>query len=218
FAGSLSPRPPETTIGASATSSVPAGAVLICFTTTRPAAAVTAAVSAAPARGRCTGVKTLGRSDTTAGFPVSLSLRSALPAYTGWMTVTAPPPSSPPTAVAPGPRAPHRPAPPPGARPDRAAEAVREPPRPGDDLQRHLPQGAVALLEHREHGAHRTFASSRSSRISSGTAAGPSPTIFPSLRSGGGSRATSSRPPLPSDAGLASRGLRFAAMMPLSAG
>src|SRR5881628_1293786 len=91
FAGSFKPRPPEMTIGASATSSVPAVAGLIAVTTTRPVGAGTATVSALPALGRCTGVNTLGRSDTIAGVAVSLSLRSAFPAYTGWITVTAPP-------------------------------------------------------------------------------------------------------------------------------
>src|SRR5213079_933930 len=64
---------------------------LIAVTTTRPVGAGTATVSALPALGRCTGVNTLGRSDTIAGVAVSLSLRSAFPAYTGWITVTAPP-------------------------------------------------------------------------------------------------------------------------------
>ena len=47
---------------------------------------------------------------------------------------------------------------------DRAAQRVREPSRSGDDLLGHVPQGAVALLQYSEHGIHKTFASSRSSR------------------------------------------------------
>src|SRR5207245_1589168 len=78
-------------MGASATSSVPASAALICFTTTRPAEPPAAAVSCAPAFGRSTGVNTLGRSEITAGVPVILSFSKALPAYTGRVTVTAPP-------------------------------------------------------------------------------------------------------------------------------
>src|SRR2546426_4059948 len=76
---------------ASATSSVPAGAALISRTITRPAGIVTATVSAAPAFGRSTGVKTLGRSESTAGCDATFTLSSALPAYTGRVTTTPPP-------------------------------------------------------------------------------------------------------------------------------
>src|SRR5947199_376194 len=44
LAGSLSPRPPDTMMGASATPSVPASAALIAFTTTRPAGPAAAAL------------------------------------------------------------------------------------------------------------------------------------------------------------------------------
>ena len=91
LAGSLSPRPPDTTIGASATSSMPASAALISFTTTRPAGPATAALSCVPALGRSTGVKTFGLKEMTAGVPTTLSLRRAFPAYTGRVSVTAPP-------------------------------------------------------------------------------------------------------------------------------
>src|SRR5207237_5946821 len=90
LAGSLRPRPPDTIMGASATSRLPAGAGLICLTTTRPAEPSTAALSCVPALGRRTGVNTLGRSDNTAGVPTTLTLRSALPAYTGRIAITAP--------------------------------------------------------------------------------------------------------------------------------
>src|SRR5256885_13376531 len=81
-----------------------------------------------------------------------------------------------------------------------------------------LPQRPVALLEHGEDDRHRTFASSRSSRTSSGTASGPSPTILPSLRSAGGSSASTSIPPAARATGFVSSGFFFAATMPLSAG
>src|SRR6266540_551054 len=90
FAGSLSPRPPDTTIGASATSRAPASAALIWRTITRPAATSSAAVSTVPALGRCTGVNTLGRSEMRAGRAVSFTLSNAFPAYTGRITVTVP--------------------------------------------------------------------------------------------------------------------------------
>ena len=91
FAGSFSPLPPEITICASATSSAPASAALISRTTTRAAATLTATVSAVPAFGRSTGVKTLGRSERTAGFPAIFTLSNALPAYTGRVATMAPP-------------------------------------------------------------------------------------------------------------------------------
>src|SRR6185295_10617425 len=96
---------------------------------------------------------------------------------------------------------------------DRTAEA----PRRRHHLERHFPQHAVALLQHGERG-HRTLASSRSNRTSSPTAPAPSPTIFPSLRSGGGVSATISTAPVPGCTGFTSSGFFFAAMMPLSAG
>src|SRR5256884_2326668 len=98
------------------------------------------------------------------------------------------------------------------------AQRVGQPARARHDLVGHFAQRAVALLAHREDVTHRTLASSRNRRTSSGTAAGPSPTIFPSLRSGGGVRAKISSPPLPSDTVLTSKGFFFAAMIPLSAG
>ena len=97
FAGSFNPRPPDTTIGASATSSAPASAALMRCTTTRPADPSTAADSTTPARGRSTGVNTLGRSEMSAGVPASLSVSRAFPAYTGRVTTTAP--ASTPTSV-----------------------------------------------------------------------------------------------------------------------
>src|SRR6266568_3071973 len=87
----------------------------------------------------------------------------------------------------------------------------------GHDLERNLPQRAVTLLQHRQR-RHRTLASSRSSRTSSPTAPAPSPTIFPSLRSGGGDSATTSNVPADAWTGFTSSGFFFAAMMPLSAG
>ena len=86
------------------------------------------------------------------------------------------------------------------------------------DLERDFAQSAVALLEHGEDFAHKTFASSRSTRISSGTAPAPSPTILPSLRSGGGVSAMISNEPVPSCTGLTSSGFFLAAMIPFSAG
>src|SRR5439155_5560135 len=100
----------------------------------------------------------------------------------------------------------------------RPAEGVGQPPRAGHHLVGDLAQHAVALLQHREHAAHKTLASSRSSRISSGTAAAPSPTIRPSFLSGGGSIASTSMPPGPKVAGFTSSGFFFAAMMPFNAG
>src|SRR5439155_509847 len=99
-----------------------------------------------------------------------------------------------------------------------SAEGVSQPSRTGHHFVRDFAQRAVALLQHGEDVAHRTFASSRSSRTSSATAAAPSPTTFPALRSGGGVMARTSRPPAPSDAGFVTSGFFFAAMMPLSAG
>src|SRR6266480_3506938 len=96
---------------------------------------------------------------------------------------------------------------------DRRAQACRR----RHDLVRNLAQGPIALLEHRER-RHKTLASSRSSRTSSATAPAPSPTIFPSFRSGGGVSATTSRTPAPTCTGFTSSGFFFAAMMPLSAG
>jgi len=102
---------------------------------------------------------------------------------------------------------------------NRAAQRIPQATRAGHDLVGDLAERAIALLQHREHAAaHRTFASSRSNRTSSGTAAAPSPTIFPSLRSGGGIRARISRPPCPTLVGFVSSGFFFAAMMPLRAG
>src|SRR5579859_836488 len=91
-------------------------------------------------------------------------------------------------------------------------------PRSGRDFERDLTEHAVPLLENREHAAHRTFASSRSSRTSSPTAAGPSPTILPSLRSGGGVSAMISSLPAAACTGFTSSGFFLAAMIPLSAG
>src|SRR2546429_9823297 len=85
------PRPPEAQLGCAPTSGVAAGAALICLTTTRPGEPATATVSCAPVLGRSTGVNTLGRSDSTAGPPATRTLRSALPAYTGRIAITAPP-------------------------------------------------------------------------------------------------------------------------------
>src|SRR2546425_13353901 len=101
---------------------------------------------------------------------------------------------------------------------NRAAQGIPQATRAGHDLVGDLAERAIALLQHREHAAHRTFASSRSNRTSSGTAAAPSPTIFPSLRSGGGIRARISRPPCPTVVGFVSSGFFFAAMMPFKAG
>ena len=116
-------------------------------------------------------------------------------------------------------RAPHRT----GAEHERVhlgapAQGIREAPRAGHDLMGHLADGAVALLEHREHVAHSTFASSRSSRTSSGTAAEPSPTILPACRSGGRASERISSAPGPGAVGFTSSGFFFAAMIPLSAG
>ena len=77
-------------MGASATSSVPASAALITFTTTRPAGPAAAALSCDPAFGRSTGVNTFGLTESSAGVPVTLSFSNAFPAYTGRITVTAP--------------------------------------------------------------------------------------------------------------------------------
>ena len=98
------------------------------------------------------------------------------------------------------------------------AERIGQPPGARHYLVRHLAQRAVSLLEHREDVAHRTLASSRSRRTSSGTAAAPSPTIFPSLRSAGGVRARISSAPGTNAVGFTSSGFFFAAMIPLSAG
>src|SRR2546427_104896 len=89
LAGSLSPRPPDTMMGASATSSVPASAALIAFTTTRPAGPAAAPLSCVPAFGRSTGVNTFGLNESSAGVPATLSFSSAFPAYTGRITVAA---------------------------------------------------------------------------------------------------------------------------------
>src|ERR1041384_911461 len=105
-----------------------------------------------------------------------------------------------------------------GAPPPRPPSRIREPPRTRHHLVRHLPQHTVALLEYREHGAHRTFASSRNRRSSSGTAAAPSPTIFPSLRAGGSVRASTSTDPAANTVGFTARGFFFAAMIPFKAG
>src|SRR5690349_12344211 len=99
-----------------------------------------------------------------------------------------------------------------------SAERVGEPAGASYHLMGHLPKRTVALLEHREDVAHRTFASSRNRRTSSGTAAEPSPMILPACRSGGGVRARISSAPGPGPAGFTSRGFFLAAMIPLSAG
>src|ERR1051325_9016815 len=99
-----------------------------------------------------------------------------------------------------------------------AARRTRQPSRPGHHLLRDLADGAAALLEHREHVAHSTFASSRSSRTSSGTAAAPSPTILPAWRSAGRASDRPSSAPAPGAVGFTSSGFFFAAMIPLSAG
>src|SRR5439155_22421587 len=101
---------------------------------------------------------------------------------------------------------------------DLPAQPIGEPASTGHDFMGDLPQRPVALLEHGEDDRHRTFASSRSSRTSSGTASGPSPTILPSLRSAGGSSASTSIPPAARATGFVSSGFFLAAMMPLSAG
>src|SRR5262249_30193925 len=77
---------------------------------------------------------------------------------------------------------------------------------------------AFALLEEHEHGErhHRTFASSRNPRPSSGTAAAPSPTMRPAPRSLGSASATTSSAGSPRAAGFSSMGFFLAAMMPLS--
>src|ERR1043166_8645296 len=98
------------------------------------------------------------------------------------------------------------------------AQRIRQPSRPGHHLLRDLADGAAALLEHREHVAHSTFASSRSSRTSSGTAAAPSPTILPAWRSAGRASDRTSSAPAPGAVGFTSSGFFFAAMIPLSAG
>ncbi len=55
-----------------------------------------------------------------------------------------------------------------------------------DRFERDLPERAATRLGENEYVSHQsTFASSRSSRTSSGTAAAPSPTIRPAGRSGG---------------------------------
>src|SRR5207342_1225341 len=97
---------------------------------------------------------------------------------------------------------------------DRPTEAMGG----SDDLVGDFAQRAVALLQHREDRAHSTLASSRSSRTSSPTAPAPSPTIFPSFRSGGGVSAMTSIAPAPACTGLTSSGFFLAAMMPLRAG
>src|SRR5438309_156466 len=97
-------------------------------------------------------------------------------------------------------------------------ERVGEATRARHHLARHLAQHTVALLGDREDVTHRTFASSRSSRSNSGTAAGPSPTTLPSLRCSGGVKPSTSSPPAPSAARLSSSGFFLAAMMPFRAG
>ena len=100
-----------------------------------------------------------------------------------------------------------------------AARGVGERARGGDGLERHAAQRAASLFRECEDVRHHsTFASSRSSRISSGTAAGPSPMMRPAFRSGGSSILVTVRCTGPSCAGFTSSGFFFAAMIPLSAG
>src|SRR5438270_3867 len=98
------------------------------------------------------------------------------------------------------------------------AQRIRQASGAGHHLVGDLADGTIPLLEHREDGAHRTFASSRSRRTSSGTAAEPSPTILPACRSGGRVSERISSAPGPGAVGLISSGFFFAAMIPLSAG
>src|SRR5262249_49998703 len=100
-----------------------------------------------------------------------------------------------------------------------AAQPVGQLPRRRDHLAAHLADGAVLLLaDSQDRGHQSTFASWRSTRTSSGTASGPSPTIRPALRSGGSASDVTDTRMLPSAAGFASIGFFLAAMIPLSAG
>ena len=67
-----------------------------------------------------------------------------------------------------------------------AAQFVRHPAGDGNHFPGHPRERLLLRLGYRKHVRHqRTFASSRRSRTSSGTASGPSPTIRPSGRWGG---------------------------------
>src|SRR5439155_15375596 len=72
---------------------------------------------------------------------------------------------------------------------------------------------AIALLDE-DQNAHRTFASSRRTRSSSGIASLPAPTIRPAERPSGSVSDTGSSPAGPSSAGFSSIGYFFAAMIP----
>src|SRR5439155_22144557 len=98
---------------------------------------------------------------------------------------------------------------------DLAAERRRQPVSQAQRFARDRADFAVALLDEDE-DAHSSFASSRSSRTSSGIAAAPSPTMRPAARAAGSARAKTSRFISPSWAGFSSIGFFFAAMMPLS--
>ena len=74
------PRPPATTISASATSSFPCSEAFTSVTVTRAGTTVAATCSTAPAFAALPTTKVSGRSESTAGVPSNTRRWMALPA------------------------------------------------------------------------------------------------------------------------------------------